>query len=75
MTPAKFRLDEAQLQFLERYKELGFKDKSTLVRAALDRLQKEIEQKQLQESADLYAEIYGAEEEQLTEAALDGWPE
>ncbi len=75
MIQAKFSLDESQIKFLEHHRALGFKDKSTLVRTALDRLQAELELRQLEESADLYAEVYGAEEQELVEAALDGWPE
>lgn len=77
MTQAKFSLDESQIKFLEHHKMHGFKDKSALVRSALDRLQAEMELQQIKESAELYAEVYAEEEElgNLTETALEGWPE
>ena len=46
----KFHLDEKQAQFLDRYREYGFKDKSQLVMAALQRLQLELESKKLPKS-------------------------
>lgn len=47
----KFHLDEKQVQFLDRYREYGFKDKSQLVVAALLRLQLELESRELPDSA------------------------
>jgi len=44
MIQAKFTIDEAQSRFLSQHKKYGFKDKSSVIRAALDRLQKEFEQ-------------------------------
>jgi len=77
MVQAKFSLDESQVEFLEHHKRHGFKDKSTLVRSALDRLQAEVELQQIKESAELYAEVYAEDDEvgDLTETALEGWPE
>lgn len=70
-------LDEKQAQFLDRYREYGFKDKSEVLITALQRLQSELEAKELQESAELYAEIYQEDRElqELTESALEGWPQ
>jgi Arc/MetJ-type ribon-helix-helix transcriptional regulator len=77
MIQAKFTIDEAQSRFLSQYKKYGFKDKSSVIRAALDRLQKEFEQEKLMKSADLYAEIYDKDKElrKLTESAISEWPE
>ncbi len=77
MIQAKFSLDQSQLEFVGQYHKFGFKDKSALVRAALAHLQRELEQQQLQVSADLYAEVYTEEPDlqELTEVALTGWPE
>lgn len=77
MIQAKFTLDQSQLEFVGQYHKFGFKDKSALVRAALAHLQHELEQQQLQVSANLYAEVYAEETDlqELTESALTGWPE
>ena len=74
---AKFSVKESQAQFLSRYKEFGFKDKSTMLRVAIDQFKKNLELEQLKQSADLYAEVYSEDNDlkELTENALDGWPE
>jgi len=59
--------------WLEQCQLFGFKDKSELVRTAINRLYEQLKQQQkLRESAQLYAEIYETDEETraLTEAAL-----
>ncbi len=77
MLQAKFSLDETQIDFLKNYKTFGFKDKSTMVREALKRLKEEIELQNLQESADLYRQVYtkNSELQELTESSIEGWPE
>jgi len=77
MLQAKFSIGSEQAKFIENYKDYGFKDKSELVRKAINLLQEELEEKSLRESAELYAEIYEQEEElrELTQAAIEGWPE
>ncbi|MBU1397776.1 MAG: hypothetical protein KKH85_02595 [Proteobacteria bacterium] len=77
MQQAKFSCNENQVEFLNNYKEYGFKDKSALVREALNRLKEEFESKKLRESADLYAETYMEDSDlkALTESAAQGWPE
>jgi hypothetical protein len=77
MLQAKFSVKESQARFLSRYKDYGFKDKSTMLRAATDQLKKNLELEQLKQSADLYAEDYSDDNDlkELTETALDGWPE
>lgn len=76
MIQAKFSLTESQLEFLEHHESFGFRDKSSVVRAALERLRREYEERQLEDSAELYAEIYETDPElqKLTEQALEGWP-
>ncbi len=76
MTQAKFTLEQSQIDFLERFKDRGFKDKSSIVRLALDKLAEELQRQELEESADLYAEMYleDAELRQLTDVAIEGWP-
>lgn len=77
MLQVKFSLEEDQVDFLSSYGAYGFKDKSSMIRAALRRLYEELERQRLQQSASLYAEIYAedAETRELTELALAGWPE
>jgi len=53
------------------------KDKSTVIRTALNRLRKDIEKEKLKRSADLYAELYHEDKRlrELTEFAIAEWPE
>ncbi len=76
MVQAKFTVEEAQAQFLCNFKEYGFKDKSSMLRAAVEYFKQALEKKELRESAELYAEVYSEDEDlrKLTEAALPGWP-
>lgn len=76
MIQAKFSLEESQLRFLEQCKAYGFKDKSQAVRAALEHLRQDLEQRRLQESAHLYVEVYDDDPElqELTASAIGGWP-
>ena len=71
MAQAKFTIEQSHIDFLEQFKDRGFKDKSEIVRLALDRLAQELERQELIQSADSYAELYRADEElqQLTNAA------
>jgi hypothetical protein len=77
MIQAKFSVEEAQSSFLNNYKAYGFKDKSSMVRAAINHFKKEFEIERLKESADLYSEIYSEDEDLrgLTETAVTGWSE
>jgi Arc/MetJ-type ribon-helix-helix transcriptional regulator len=77
MVQAKFSLSQSLLEFLDRYQVYGFRDKSAMVRAALQELQAELERQDLQQSANLYAELYETDTElqELTEVAVTGWPE
>jgi len=77
MLQAKFSVEAKQTHFLSNYKSYGFKDKSSMLRAALDHFKKEMELQSLKESADLYSEIYSKNDDlkELTETAVTGWPE
>lgn len=77
MQQAKFSLTFTLVEFLNNYKFYGFKDKSSMVRAALLRLKEELEMQSLRQSANLYAEVYEEDSElqELTETAIAGWPE
>lgn len=76
MVQAKFSLEEAQITFLEQCQEYGFKDKSSVIRTAIDRLHHELERKKLEQSAGLYAELYEMDDEikELTELGVRDWP-
>jgi len=77
MLQAKFSVEERQVEFLNNYKAYGFKDKSSMLRVALDQFKKEMELESLRKSADLYSEIYSKDDDlkELTETAVTGWPE
>jgi hypothetical protein len=77
MLQAKFSVEKNQADFLNHYKLFGFKDKSAMVRAAIDCFRKEMELENLRKSADLYSEVYSEDDDlkALTEAAVTGWPE
>jgi len=74
---AKFSVEEQQARFLNDYKIHGFKDKSSMLRAAINHFKKGFELKRLKESADLYSEIYSEDKDlkELTKSAAVGWPE
>ena len=77
MQQVKFSVKEAQTHFLNNFKAYGFKDKSSLVRTAIDNLKNKLELENLKKSAELYSEIYSENDnlKELTETALSGWPE
>ena len=77
MPQAKFSVKESQARFLNSFKDHGFKDKSAMVRTAIDHFKKELKLKRLKQSADLYSEIYSEDTElkELTEATITWWPE
>jgi len=74
MLQRKFSVEEAQSQFLNNFKKYGFKDKSAMLRTAIDHFKNKLEIENLKKSADLYSEIYLADEDlkELTEAAVSG---
>ncbi len=65
-------IDENQVDFLKKFSLYGFKTQDELVKEALSRLREDLEQKSLEISASLYAEIYDEDEDlqELTELAL-----
>ncbi len=77
MQQAKFSVEETQVNFLNNFKIYGFKDKSSLVRTAIEYYKNKLELESLKESAELYAEVYSEEDslKELTETALNGWSE
>jgi hypothetical protein len=77
MQQAKISLTDDQAEFVNQFALFGYRDKSSLVRAALDGLRRDVLQSRLRESADLYADQYAGDEDlrRLTGQALEGWPE
>ncbi len=77
MQQAKFSVKESQTHFLNNFEAYGFKDKSSMVRTAIDHLKNKLELENLRKSADLYSEIYSENDnlKELTETAITGWPE
>jgi len=77
MLQVKFSVKETQAQFLNNFKVYGFKDKSSMLREAIELFKKEMELESLRKSAELYSEIYSEDDDlkELTETALNGWPE
>jgi metal-responsive CopG/Arc/MetJ family transcriptional regulator len=77
MQQVKVSVDKKQIDFLNKYHSYGFKDKSSLVRKAIDKFKEEIEAQKLKRSAELYAEVYSTDSDlrELTESALSEWPE
>ena len=75
MIQAKFSLKESHIKFIEQCKHYGFKDKSDVVRTALDHFSAELARQRLRESAALYAEVYGEDSEtQEWMDATSKWP-
>lgn len=76
MQQAKISFDEIHIKILNKYQEFGFKDKSSLVRSAIDDFIKSVEKQKLAKSAKLYAEIYKEDSElrDLTNSAIENWP-
>lgn len=76
MIQAKFSIQESHLMVLEECRKYGFKDKSALVRAAIDLLAKELRERELRASADKLADMYEVDEEtrEWTDDALGDWP-
>ncbi len=77
MQQAKISLTPPLVEFLDHHRQYGFKDKSSMVQSALLQLKEEYDRRDLELSADLYAETYDEDPElqQLTQTAISGWPE
>jgi hypothetical protein len=77
MQQAKFSIEEEQAKFLGDYERYGFRDRSAMLREALNRFERELQTKALRESAAKYAELCEEDSEttELAESALEGWPE
>ncbi|MGB5594372.1 MAG: hypothetical protein WBM32_24590 [Crocosphaera sp.] len=51
----KLKLNESQADFLNHYQDYGFDSQEVMIQLALEKLKQEIEDKELEESAKLYA--------------------
>jgi hypothetical protein len=72
------QVEQVQAELLNDYAKFGFASQQELIAFALQLLQQELEKRQqvkLEESADLYAGLYDADEEtkSWTNAALGDW--
>jgi len=76
MIQAKFSVEESQTHFLRDHKKYGFKDKSSMLRAAIDHYKIEVELERLKISAVTYSDLYFKDNDlkDLTETALNAWP-
>ena len=74
---AKFSIKESQTDFLNNFKTYGFKNKSSMVRTAIEHFKDILELERLKKSAELYSEIYLKDDnlKKITETAITGWPE
>jgi len=77
MRQAKFTLTDTQMTFLDEHRRHGFKDRSAMVRRALEQMQAEFNRLELEESATLCAEVYVSDPEAQAwvQDALGRWPE
>ena len=76
MYQVNLSLPDSQIEFLGRHRDYGFRDRSELVRRALECFQRQIELTELEDSANLYAQLY-AEDPQSQEWVADSskeWP-
>ncbi|MCO6479330.1 MAG: hypothetical protein J5I94_22035 [Phaeodactylibacter sp.] len=72
----KIRIEENQAKFIANYAEYGFHNSDEMISRALELLKRELElAKELELSADLYAEVYESDEEtrEWTEASTQDW--
>jgi len=76
MKQVKVGLDESHVKMLGQFKRCGFKDKSEMVRFALDLYVKDMANRRLRESAALYAQVYeeDAETREWMKANTAEWP-
>ncbi len=61
MEQIKISLKKEQIEFINHHSRFGFKDKSSLIRKAVDIFKENIETESLKSSAKILAEIYSEE--------------
>ena len=71
MSQIKISLSDRALEFVERYEELGYTSKSTIIESAITKLQEKVNREQLEQSAALYQDIYEQDKDlqRLTDSA------
>jgi len=76
MKQVKVGLNESHVKLLEQFKRFGFKDKSEMVRFALDLYVKDMANRRLRESVALYAQVYeeDVETREWMKANTAEWP-
>lgn len=70
------KLEQQEQEFVNHYAELGFANPDEMIKKGLHLLKEELDHHaQLTQSADLYAELYGEDEElkEWTESATHDW--
>ncbi|MGE0489853.1 MAG: hypothetical protein AB7S38_11660 [Vulcanimicrobiota bacterium] len=77
MRQVKFSLTDEQVAFLDEHESMGYKDRSALLREALERFRREALRERLERSGDLYAELYDRDSEgqAWVAEATDHWPD
>ena len=77
MPQVKVTLEEKAISFIDNHRKYGYSSRTELVRDAIARLQQQLEQKELEESALIYQEIYDTDTElqELTDGATTEWLE
>ncbi len=77
MPQVKVTLEGKAISFIDNHQKYGYSSRTELVRDAITRLQQELEQKELEESARIYQEIYeeDIELQELTDGAATEWLE
>ncbi len=77
MQQAKISLTDSQADFLNRYQALGYPNKSMLVRDAIEQFKDRLTRAQLEESAQLYAEVFAddGDLQALAEQGIEDWPQ
>jgi Arc/MetJ-type ribon-helix-helix transcriptional regulator len=77
MPQIKVTLEDSAIEFIDNHKKYGYSSKTELVKQAIASLQQQLEEKELEESAKLYQEIYETDTElqELTDGASIEWLE
>lgn len=77
MPQVKITLEDEAIAFIDNHKKYGYSSRTELVRVAIVNFKKQLEQKELEESARIYQEIYEADTElqELTDGATTEWLE
>ncbi|MDJ0687974.1 MAG: ribbon-helix-helix domain-containing protein [Xenococcaceae cyanobacterium MO_188.B32] len=77
MPQVKVTLEGKAIEFIDNHKKYGYSSRTELVRDAIALLQQQLEQKELEESARIYQQIYEEDTElqELTDGAATEWLE